>query len=87
VWEDAQYDSRFPRAGSSAKQARHPPGFGKAWEAALPEARQSASVLAALPRAAALYHQQTALGLDVLFEKGSEVLFFEGPRRHPAPLC
>jgi hypothetical protein len=27
---DAQYDSRFPRAGSSTKQARHPPGFGKA---------------------------------------------------------
>jgi site-specific DNA recombinase len=36
----------------------------KELEAALPEARQTATVLAALPRAAALYQQQIALGLD-----------------------
>jgi len=36
----------------------------KELEAALPEAKQSAAVLAALPRAVALYKQQIELGLD-----------------------
>lgn len=39
-------------------------GKRKELEAALPEVKQTATVLAALPRAAALYRQQIELGLD-----------------------
>ena len=65
----------------------------KQLEATLPEAKQTATVLAALPRAAAAYRQQIALGLDgdpraalkarVILRQlfGGEILLRPGPDR------